>query len=198
MAGEYAFASDRGAFDAAEERVVARHYRSASNFCTMRSTCVVLRIADDRRAQFTAAVEEQLRRPRVDAVGVPDRERVVDRDRPRDALRAQIRDHVRAVRSRTAFPGCARRRSRDRRPLRVERAQVRHDVLAVVAVEREDVDDHDLAGGIGRRDAAVEPALRGGVDRRQRRRRAALPAHGRPPVARPAAAARVARTWNGA
>ncbi len=34
----------------------------------------------------TVAIEEELRRPRVYPVGVPKRERIIDRDRPDDAL----------------------------------------------------------------------------------------------------------------
>ena len=50
---------------------------------------VVLQVADDNLTQPAVPIEEELRRPRIGAVGLPEVEVVINRDGPDDALSRQ-------------------------------------------------------------------------------------------------------------
>lgn len=90
-------------------------------------------------------VEDQLCRPRVDAVGIPQREGVIDRDRPHDSLTTKVLRHIGAL---LLGRGFRRMNSNDGEAApavaAIEIAQFRNDVATIHTIDRKHV-EHDHA-----------------------------------------------------
>ena len=117
-----------------------------------------MRITDDDLSQSTVAIEKELRRPGVDAVGVPKREAVINGDRPADALRAKVLRHIPTLLLCGRLGGvnpddfeslCA--------VFGIETAQSRHHIATIEAIDRKDVEDDDLARNIRLAGLRIEP-----------------------------------------